>query len=197
MRRIMRLSLPGHSVTISLLVLLFLNAPGVGLGQELSFHFEVELGGAHSAVHAFGLRPDALTGLDEFDIPTPPAVPDAPFTVHLAMSEPPAGLPNQWLEDYRPTVNLINDRVELWEMDLTAAAVGGTCSVSITEAQPAQTPYKLNFFGPGADFQEISVPGTIDFPISSPNLVYFWELRLSDEVDVVNASWGGVKSLYR
>ena len=92
--------------------------------------------------------------------------------------------------------NLIDDRVEMWQMDLAAGVTGELCTISIEETTLGLAPYKLNFFGPGADFQEITLPGSFSFPVSSPFLVFFWELRLSDEVDVVNASWGGVKSLY-
>ncbi|MEN8007138.1 MAG: hypothetical protein ABFS42_08985 [Candidatus Krumholzibacteriota bacterium] len=166
------------------------------MAQELTFQFEVTLDGVTSAPHVFGLRDDALGGLDHHDLPTPPPVPDAPFATYLAMFDPPADLPNQWLHDFRPVVNLLNDRVEMWQMDLAAAAVGGNCTITVTETQPGLAPYQLNFFGPGADFPDITLPGSLSFPVSSPFLVFFWELRLSDEVDAVNASWGGVKSLY-
>lgn len=181
---------------MTVLVLLIWCASGVGMGQELTFQFEVTLGDVTSATHVFGLRDDALGGLDHNDVPAPPPVPDAPFSAYLSMFEPPAELPNQWLHDFRPVGNLINDRVEMWQMNLATDVTGELCTISIAEAQPGQVPYKLNFFGPGADFQEITLPGSISFPVSSPFLVFFWELRLSDEVDVVNASWGGVKSLY-
>ena len=192
----MKHSSPGQLLIIVIFLFLTFGIVGVGLGQEITFNYDVSLDGATSGAYAFGLRDDALQGLDHYDIPAPPPAPDAPFATYLAMFEPPADLPNKWLHDFRPVGNLINDRVELWEMDLTTDAGGGLCTITITEPQPGQTPYELNFFGPEVNFEKIVVPGSISFPISSSFLVFFWELRLADEVDVANTSWGGIKSLY-
>ncbi len=182
-------------LTIAAFILLVFGAAGVGLGQELTFNYEVSLDGVTSATHVFGLRDDALAGLDHHDIPAPPPVPDTPFETYLAMFDPPANLPNQWLQDFRPVGNLTSDRIELWQMGLSTAT-GGLCTITIREPQPGLAPYELNFFGSGANFEKIVVPGSISFPVSSSFLVFFWELRLADEVDVVNTSWGGIKSLY-
>lgn len=192
----MRFTSPGLLLAIAGCFLLMFGYPGVGLGQEITFDFDVSQDGVTYATHMFGLRADAQPGLDSHDIPAPPPVPEAPFRSYLAMFDPPAGLPNQWLHDLRPLESLANDRVELWQMDLTSEAIGGSCTITISENQPGQAPYELNFFGPGADFQNIAFPGSFSFPVSDHYLVFFWELNLTDEVDVLNQTWGGVKSLY-
>jgi len=176
--------------------LLIFGITGVGLGQEISFEFDVSLDGDVSATHVFGLHAGALQGLDQYDIPAPPPSPSAPFFIYLAMMDPPAGLPNQWLHDLRPPEDLVNDRVELWQMGLASAPVGATCTIRITETQPGLAPYDLDFFGPGASFNKITVPGTFSFPVTSTDLDFFWELQLADQVAVESVSWGGVKSLY-
>jgi len=183
------------TLTITALLFLFFSMAQVCPAQELTFILDISVDGVPSTPLAFGLRDDALPGFDHHDIPAPPPVPGAPFETYLAMFDPPTSLPNQWLEDYRPVLGLTVDRIELWQMGITATD-GGICTISITEPQPALAPYELNFFGPGAFFEKIIVPGSISFPVSSNLLVFFWELRLNDEVDVVNTSWGGVKSLY-
>lgn len=191
----MKQSPSGLTLTITALLLLIFSMAQVCSGQELTFVLDISVDGVPTTPQAFGLRDDALPGFDYHDIPAPPPVPGAPFETYLAMFDPPNSLPNQWLQDYRPVVGLTLDRIELWQMGITATD-GGICTIAITEPQPGLTPYELNFFGPGANFEKIIVPGSISFPVSSTLLVFFWELRLTDEVDVVNTSWGGVKSLY-
>ena len=192
----MRHTSPGPFLAIAASIFLTICYPGDALGQEITFRFDVEVDGITGAAHLFGLRADAQPGLDDFDVPAPPPAPEAPFHSYLVMSEPPAGLPNQWLEDLRPVVDLVQDRVEIWQMDLASVAPGGTCTITVSETEPGLAPYELNFFGPGADFVDIAVPGSISFPVSAPYLVFFWELRLADEVDVLDRTWGGVKALY-
>jgi hypothetical protein len=193
----MRFTPPGLFLAVVVSSLLIFCHPGVGLGQEISFSFEVSLDGVTSTTHMFGLHTDAQPGLDDHDIPSPPAAPDSPFHSYLVMSDPPATLPNQWLHDLRPIADLANDRIEIWQMELATLAVGDTCTITIVENQPGLAPYELNFFGPGAHFEDLVVPGSFSFPVTASNLVFFWELRLADEVDVLERSWGGVKSLYR
>jgi hypothetical protein len=191
----MKHSSSGLTLTIATLLILIFSMAHICSGQELTFILDISVDGVPSTPQAFGLRDDALPGFDHHDIPAPPPVPGAPFETYLAMFNPPTSLPNQWLQDYRPVLGLTVDRIELWQMGITATE-GGICTINITEPQPALAPYELNFFGPGAFFEKIIVPGSISFPVSSNLLVFFWELRLNDEVDVVNTSWGGVKSLY-
>jgi hypothetical protein len=167
------------------------------LGQELNFRYEVAMDGWSSTPHVFGLHEAAQPGLDDQDIPAPPAAPEAPFHSYLVMFDPPGTLPNQWLHDYRPTGSLATDRVEIWQMELTTLAVGDICTISIEETQPGLAPYELHFFGPGADFVDLPVPGSFTFQVTAAHLVFFWELHLADEVAVLDRSWGGVKSLFR
>ena len=187
---------PSPAPAITVLFILIFCASGVVLGQELTFNYEVSVDGFTSPSHGFGLRSDALPGLDSHDVPAPPRAPDTPFETYLSMVQPPQDLPNQWLRDFRPVGSLTDDRVELWQMTLAADAGGGTCTVNLTESLPGLAPYELNFFGTDANFVRIVPPASLSFQLSSTFQVLFWELHLADQVDAVNTSWGGVKSLY-
>lgn len=166
------------------------------MSQELSFSFEVTVDGVSSTMHMFGLHVDAQSGLDDLDVPAPPAAPGSPFHSYLVMFNPPAALPNQWLHDLRPVGDLANDRVEIWQLGLANLAPGDICTITVVENQPGLAPYELNFFGPGVNIVDMVLPGSFSIPVTSTNLVYFWELNLADEVVVLERSWGGVKSLF-
>jgi len=176
---------------------IFTLAPRVGHAQELTFSFTVTLNGQTSDVRKFGLRADALQGFDEYDVPEPPAEPDAAFDSYLAMFNPPSSLPNRWRHDFRPTVNLLADRIELWQFDFQSDAIGSVATIAIETVGSVPVPYELYFFGPGVYYEPIEAPAVITFPVTANKLVFFWELRLADAVRVVPTTWGGFKNLYR
>jgi hypothetical protein len=171
-------------------------APGA-IAQELTFEFQVTIGGVSSDWHAFGLREDAQQGIDGYDLPEPPAAPGAPFRSYLSMFEPLEGLPNRWLHDFRPVNSITLDRVELWQLFIESPALGATCRIDARARDPIGVPYDLYFFGPGAYYQSLQVPASVNFPIDVPRMVQFFELRLDESVGTRSATWGGVKSLYR
>jgi hypothetical protein len=165
--------------------------------QELTFEFQVTIGGVSSDWHAFGLREDAMQGIDGYDLPEPPLAPGKTFRSYLSMFEPLAGLPNRWLYDFRPVNSITLDRVELWQLFIESPALGATCRLDVRAREPIGIPYDLYFFGPGTYYQSVRVPASVSFPIDAPWMVQFFELRLDESVGTSATTWGGVKSLYR
>lgn len=186
----------GHVAGLILGTILALS-PLPGQAQDLTFSFQVTLNGETSDAHQFGLREDALQGLDQYDVPEPPAAPDAGFVSYLAMFNAPLSLPNRWRRDFRPTVSLLADRIELWQFDFQSAAIGSEATITIDTLGPVLVPYELYFFGPGVYYEPVETPDSFTFPITADKLVFFWELRLTDAVNAVPTTWGGIKSLYR
>ncbi len=168
-----------------------------GQAQELTFSFQVTLNGVTSDTRQFGLKEGSLQGLDIYDVPEPPAAPDAAFVTYLAMFDPPASLPNRWRRDFRPASSLMGDYIELWQMDFQSDAIGSEATITIDTVGAVPVPYELYFFGPDVYYEPIEVPDSVTFPVTATNLVFFWELRLADEVENISATWGGVKNLYR
>ena len=62
---------------------LFVLFPQTGQALELTFEFEVSVEGMTSDSYQFGLREDALQGLDNYDVAEPPASPNASLVSYL------------------------------------------------------------------------------------------------------------------
>jgi hypothetical protein len=170
---------------------------GDGTAQELMFVYQATSDGSSAAPNRFGLRDDALEGLDQYDLPQPPPVPDNAFNTYLSMLTPPAVFPNRWLDDVRPSLNLTLDRIELWQMMIVGGATGSPCTITITEEAASPVPYELYLIGSGLADERVPVPGSLTFNLSSPSMLLLWELHLDDQVAVESATWGGVQALYR
>lgn len=182
-------------MALACLAPLALAAPAAA--QELTFEFQVTIDGIASPWHTFGLREDALQGVDAWDLPEPPAPPGTTFRTFLSMFEPLPGLPNRWLHDFRPVNSITLDRVELWQFTIEAAATGSTCRLDVRARDPIGIPYDLYFFGPGTYYTPLQAPASVTFPIDAPWMVQFLELRLDESVATDRSTWGGVKSLFR
>jgi len=174
-----------------------LNAPSLGHAQEITFEFQIEYDGLSSQAMRFGLREDALPGLDDHDVPEPPNLPDATFAAFLAMASPPAEIPNHWRYDLRPSLSLMADRIELWQFAFQAIAVGGEATITIDTVGEVPVPYDLYFIGSGIVYEPLLLPHSFDITVDSGEMIFFWELQLSDAVVADGTTWGGVKSLYR
>lgn len=172
-------------------------APTMATAQELTFEFQVTIGGAASDWHAFGLREDALQGIDHWDLPEPPPPPGATFHSYLAMFEPLEGLPNRWRHDFRPVNSVTLNRVELWQLVIESPAVGGSCRLDVRLREPIGIPYELYLFGPGTYYIPLQAPASVTIPILASSMVHFLELRLDESVTAAPFTWGGVKSLFR
>jgi hypothetical protein len=177
--------------------LFLLASPTSSSAQELSFEFQVTIAGHASEWMAFGLRDGASTGLDDWDVPAPPPVPDAPFRAFLALPEPPEGLPNCWWVDFRPMAAAAIDRVELWQGALEAAAVGTACRLDVRVRNGGSQSCVLTFFGPDGTYQPLSLPSSVSFDTNSATTPLFFELRLDESVEVEACAWGGVLARFR
>ncbi|MBK7048897.1 MAG: hypothetical protein IPH48_20830 [bacterium] len=173
-----------------------LGVPASAAAQEFTFEFQLTIGGATSGWHTFGLREDALPGIDAWDLPEPPAPPGATFLSYLSMFDPPDGLPNRWLREFRPVSSVTLDRIELWQF-VIAAPTGSSCRLDVRARDPIGTYYDLYFFGPGTNRTQLLVPASVMFPIDAPWMIQFFELRLDSSVATGNSTWGGVKGLFR
>lgn len=182
---------------MALLGMALLHATSNASAQELTFEFQVTIGGASSDWHAFGLREDALQGIDAWDLPEPPSPPGTTFRSYLTMFEPLAGLPNRWLHDFRPVNSVTLDRVELWQFTIESPAADGDCRIDVRARDPIGIPYDLYLFGPGTYYTRLQAPASVTFPIIAPVMTQFFELRLDESVAVSTSTWGGVKSLFR
>lgn len=183
--------------TVAFVCCLFMSAARHANAQELTFEFRVTINGFTSDWHMFGLREDALQGIDRYDLPEPPAAPGATFHSYLAMFEPLPGLPNRWLHDFRPVNSITLDRVELWQLNIESPAIGAACSIDVRVLDPVAAPFELYFFGPGTYYQTLHLPATINMTVNSTSMIQFFELRLDESVAAESATWGGVKGLFR
>jgi len=176
---------------------IFIVAPLATQAQEFTFEFTVTLDNETTDCKQFGLREDALQGIDDYDLPEPPPVPGAGFDAYIAMFSGPTSLPNRWRYDFRPTVNLMSDRIELWQFEFLSNAIGSEVTIDIDTVGPVPVPYELYFFGPDVYYDPIIVPDRLIFTVSAENMVFFWELRLDSAVETTSTTWGDIKSLYR
>lgn len=182
---------------MALIVLASLCAAAMATAQELTFEFQVTIGGISSDWYMFGLRNDAQQGVDAWDLPQPPAPPGATFWSYLSMLEPEAGLPNRWLHDFRPVSGAMLDRVELWQLTIESAAIGGICRVDIRSTGPIGIRHELYCFGSNLDQTRVQLPTYVSFPVTATSLTMYFELRLDESVATTRSTLGGVKSLFR
>lgn len=169
---------------------------GSALAEEMTFHTQFTIDKDQTHLCSFGLREGALPEFDGFDVPAPPALPDATEDGYLVMADPPPFVPNRWYKDFRPVSNLTLDRLEFFPMHLSTTRLGEQGYISISPGTFLGLPYEMWLIGPGFH-EEIEVPGTVTFTITSTQMVFTWELHLDDDIAVENDTWDGIKSLYR
>lgn len=165
--------------------------------QNLVFDLTVSGPEGPLQVLSFGLADGAAPGLDGYDVPSPPPVPEAALNGYLSMLTPPDGLPNRWLGDFRPLLNFMLTRIEFWTLTLADAQPGSVVTLAVDLPGGTTIPYVLWIHGPGNLSQEMNVPGSLEIPVTDPTMIFFWELRLDDQVAAEPRTWGGVKSLFR
>lgn len=181
----------------NLLLLLAILSPGAALAGEMTFFTIFHVDKDQTYECTFGLREDAIPGFDGLDQPAPPAAPDEDLDGYLAMIDPPIHLPNRWYKDFRPVSNLTMDRIEYFPFHLVSSHIGEMGSISVATGSFNSMPYKMWIQGPGGLYEEIIVPGTVNFTITSTHMSFFWELRLDDQVANSGETLGGIKTLYR
>jgi hypothetical protein len=190
----MRKYFPG--VILALLGYLISFAPLPVQAQEITFEFTIEYDGVPSQALQFGLREDALPGLDAHDVPEPPNVPDAAFFAFLSMAQPPAEFPNRWRYDLRSSESLMADRIEIWQFNFQADGTSNQATITIDTSGSIPVPYKLHLLGAGVNDEPLVLPTSITVDLAPTETIFFWELHLSDAIEVTPTSWGGIKSLY-
>ncbi len=70
-------------------------------------------------------------------------------------------------------------------------------SISVATGAFKSLPYEMWLLGPDGLYQQVDVPSSIHFTITSTHMVFTWELRLDDDIPTSPSSWADVKSLYR
>lgn len=186
-----------RSLTIVALFLLLSLAPGLLQAEEMTFETIFHLDKDQTYNCSFGLRQGSSDGLDGFDLVAPPAAPDEDLDGFLSMVNPPPGMPNRWYRDFRPVENLTLDRVEYFSFHLASTHLGEQASISIATGAFNSLPYEMWIFGPNGLYQQVDVPYTINFMVTSSMMDFIWELRLDDGVPVTDSTWSGIKSLFR
>jgi len=169
---------------------------GTASTEEMTFHTNFAIDKDQTHVCSFGLREGALPAFDDFDVPAPPASPDLTQDGFLVMVDPPAFVPNRWYKDFRPVSNLTLDRLEYFPMHLETSRLGEQAYISITPGTFLGLPFEMWIIGPGIH-EQIDVPGTVTFTITSTQMAFTWELHLDDDIAVESDTWDGIKSLYR
>ncbi len=185
-----RLCLP----LLACLLALCLAAPAAA--QQHTFGYRVTINGATSDWHTFGLRLDALAGLDAYDLPQPPPPPGFPFTTYFVMLDPPAGLPNHWLGEFRPTAQGAIGNVELWQLAIESPDTGANCRLEVQDLAPVSSAYDLYLLGESGA-EAMFLPAVLDFPVTGPSMTRYLELHYGTPVPVEHDTWGNVKALYR
>ncbi|MBU8922549.1 MAG: hypothetical protein KOO63_12095 [Bacteroidales bacterium] len=165
--------------------------------QELSFSLSLTTDSGTVPQLLFGVRDDAFSGLDKYDIPEPPAAPGSLLHVFLAMQSPPLAFPNRWHSDIRSLSEYQDKRLEIWNMTVESNQTGGEGLISIESNSTQNIPFKLQVQGPGGLFEVVNPPCTVTFPVSAPVISFYWILEVDDQVHVRTETWGGVKSLFR
>ncbi len=147
--------------------------------------------------HTFGLHPEALPGLDAFDLPAPPPPPNQGFDAWLVMPDAPAGLPNRWLGDYRPLQGGSIETIDVWEFVVASSNLGTTCRIEI---QPVGMPTygdDLYLIPPFGNSLDMSMGGAYEFPLATFPVSLWLEMRSGSPVPVEVTGWGSVKALFR
>jgi len=186
------------SILVTILSLVgILTISGQAHSQEFSFQTQITTDNLTTQTCTFGLREEALPGLDQFDIPSPPPSPNDQLNMHLSMMAPPASLPTRWLADFRPIENQNLTLTEFWILHLNNELPGGTATIHTDQLATLPTTFELWLHPPDSSSSLVTVPGTIEISLDASTLIYFWELRFEASVSTNSTTWGGIKSLYR
>lgn len=180
-----------------LVLLLLLLLPRPGFGQSLLFELGIRPADGVLTTLEFGVSDAALPGLDAYDLPAPPATPDAVWDAYMLMTEAPAAMPNRWLRDIRALADLTRKRVDIWTAVVLVPPEGMAVEVALERSGQSQIPYTLKLMIPMAADIDIEVPWRTELYLPGGLQLMYWVLEQNDQVSVESTSWGGIKSLYR
>ncbi|MBK7048081.1 MAG: hypothetical protein IPH48_16565 [bacterium] len=147
--------------------------------------------------HTFGLHPEALSGLDAFDLPSPPPPPNQGFDAWLVMPDSPAGLPNRWLGDYRPLQGGSIETIDVWEFVVASTDLGTQCRIEIQRVGWPAYGDQLHLLPPTGGSLDMSMGGAYEFPLAAFPVSLWLEMRSGSPVPVEVTGWGSVKALFR
>lgn len=164
---------------------------------ETTCEFRVVIDGSATAWNRFGLRNGALPGVDAFDMPAPPPPPGFPFDAYLVMPGSPAGLPNRWFGEFRPTHDGSIEVVDLWEFAVASPEIGALCRIEVRPVSPVSYGDQLSLLPPTGGSCDMTMGGSFEFPLDAFPVSLWFELRTGSPVPVQQNTWGSVKTLFR
>lgn len=164
---------------------------------EAVYQVRAIIAGQATQWHTFGLDAAALPGLDPLDQPAPPSPPGMGFDAWLVMPASPAGLPNRWLGEFRPSHNASLEVVDLWEFVVASPEVGAPCRLEVRPVAGVGYGERLSLLPPTGGSFDMSMGGAFEFPLATCPVSLWFELRTGTPVAVKTDSWGAVKALFR
>jgi hypothetical protein len=168
---------------------------GVAPAQDLVCTLRPSLDEVPATTLSLGFRAGAADGLDDLDVPAPPAAPGAALDAGFVLPDPDAPFPGRWSADYRAPAGPPLPG-EVWQLVLATDTPGGSCrlDVSLTAGSALNLVLRVTGLGPAA--QDVPVPGALSFPLAGTGTVLQLSLR-SDGTLARRRSWGAVKALFR
>ncbi len=155
------------------------------------------ISGVATAWHPFGLRAEALPGVDAFDLPAPPPPPGMPFDAWFVMSGAPTGLPNRWLAEFRPPHGDTGEAVDVWEFAVHSLDIGQVSRIEVRPLVQVSYGEALLLVPSSGGAMDMSGGGAYEFVLPSTPVSLWFELRTGSPVPVERGAWGSVKALYR
>ena len=164
---------------------------------EAIYQVRAIVAGEATPWYSFGLTAAALPGLDPADLPAPPPPPGAALDAWLVMNEPPAGLPNRWLGEFRTAHNSSLEVVDLWEFVVASPDLGTLCRIEVRPVAAVGYGERLTLLTPTGFGFDMSMGGAFEWPLSHFPVSLYLELRTGTPVPVEQSNWGSVKALFR
>ncbi len=178
-----------------LCLLTLLSFAGPAAGQTIVISMQASAEPVVSSVHRFGVYEDALTGWDAYDVPLPPSPPTGYIEPVIVMPSYPGPLPNRWLDDFHPTLEM-EDEEETWIVHLESDQAGRTALLSFAAEIGADLPLAVTVTPDVGYPKRGSLPAEFEFTLTEEPLVLNVTLHWDDPTPTAEAAWGEVKSIY-
>lgn len=179
----------------ALLAWLIVLVPATAFSQSIVITLQAHGDAVVSDVHRFGVHDDALMGADGYDLPEPPPPPGGYLGLSFVMPGAPAGLPNRWRHELRPS-EIFMDQTETWELVLETDQVGRPLLLDFAAEIGAQYPLAVTVLAPPERAYRVELPAQLPFVALAPVTTLLLELTSDDPVAAEVAAWGEIKRLY-